>query len=264
MRVWDVGRRRCLASVRGHTNAVTALSGGFGKNSSFPATVLSASTDRTLRLWRLESQLRSPDLSSRCLHVLTGHSRGIAALRTLRGSSSEAGYKALSGDNGGDVSVWNLTTRSCIEKLAIAQSPIVGVWGDLGTGRCLAAASNGTLWQWGLSSSAHSKHVLDLGSELAAIDVSEDLQLAVASFENRTLSVLDLRRPNADALVAYASIATALAVDWGRRLLLAGTEAGPVLVLDLRRSPGGYPFRYRLQGHRSRVTALCLTGAALA
>lgn len=147
IRQFELERGKVVRTFRGHGDAVTALAIAPEQQQ-----VLSASRDKTVRLWTLTS--------GRCLHVLTGHTEGVTDL-TISPDESVA----LSAGLDKDLRLWNLTTAACDAVLQGHASHITGVritpdgrfafsvsrdrtlrlW-RLATGRCLRSIPEFTHW----------------------------------------------------------------------------------------------------------------------
>jgi WD40 repeat protein len=93
----------CSVSVlSGHTDAVTCLQVDESlSHPPFPV-LMTGSWDRTVRIWNLET--------GECLKVLTGHTRGIRAIRF-------DSAKLITGGMDGTIRIWNWRTGDCIRVL---------------------------------------------------------------------------------------------------------------------------------------------------
>jgi F-box/WD-40 domain protein MET30 len=93
----------CSVSVlSGHTDAVTCLQVDEAlSHPPFPI-MMTGSWDRTIRIWNLET--------GKCLKVLTGHTRGIRAIRF-------DSAKLITGGMDGTIRIWNWRTGDCIRVL---------------------------------------------------------------------------------------------------------------------------------------------------
>ena len=91
--LWDLGARRVVRHLRGHTGNVNAIAfSGDGSR------LLSGSSDKTLKLWDVDT--------GRCLRTLTGHAREVTSVGLTRD-----GRLAASGGWDANAILWDLDAR---------------------------------------------------------------------------------------------------------------------------------------------------------
>jgi WD40 repeat protein/serine/threonine protein kinase len=95
LRLWDIGKRTCLATLEGHQDEVTSLA--FNPKCH---QVASGSADRQIRIW--------DSASRRCLAVLKGHTGIVTSVIYDPG-----GEHLLSGSEDGTVREWDLSRSVC-------------------------------------------------------------------------------------------------------------------------------------------------------
>jgi len=191
VRVWDVGNKKAVAVLEGHTTTVTcvAVAGGGGGTR-----IVSGSLDGSVRVWDGDSWslmwvLAGHDRSVRHLAVVGGHGGSDgdgSARRVVSGSydgtvrvwdvdTGEPGYVFCSDDNvscvaavgdtarlvsggwGGTVRVWDVGKPSAVAELDCGQAEIkglavVGAGDDAGSKRLVIATEDGTLATWDMVS----------------------------------------------------------------------------------------------------------------
>ncbi|GAK57023.1 serine/threonine protein kinase with WD40 repeats [Candidatus Vecturithrix granuli] len=143
----DVKFGKYQRRYRGHKDGITAV-----VTAPVGDAVISASSDTTLRLWKL--------LSGKCLHVFTGHSKGVTSLALTPDEKT-----VVSGSLDKTLRVWDLSSGKCRHILeghksaitAVTVSPdgrlVVSVGRDktlrlwsLHTGKCLKVFKEYTYW----------------------------------------------------------------------------------------------------------------------
>jgi WD40 repeat protein/DNA-directed RNA polymerase subunit RPC12/RpoP len=109
VKVWDVDSHECLASLVGHSDAVTCVA--VAKDEKRAA---SGSFDQTIRLWNLET--------GKCLTTLTGHSDKVYSVQI-----TPDGRFVVSGSSDKTVKVWDLDAGTCVGTLEGHQSHVASV-----------------------------------------------------------------------------------------------------------------------------------------
>jgi WD40 repeat protein len=122
-------RGACLATLAGHADWVTAVA------VVGPGRAVSASSDRTLRVWDLER--------GACLAALQGHTDEVRAV-------APAGPgRAVSAAADGTLRLWDLERGACLAALQGHTGGVRAV-APAGPGRAVSAAADGTLRLWDL------------------------------------------------------------------------------------------------------------------
>lgn len=104
----EILRCKLLAHVQAHQKPITALHLEGGR-------VVSASDDRTLKVFRLEDWM--------CLYTLYGHHSSITALYLDKGPP----YSAASGSKDTTIRLWDLLTGCCVHKLCAHDEPVISL-----------------------------------------------------------------------------------------------------------------------------------------
>ena len=93
----DGHKTRCLRTLAGHLSWVCAVAVLEGDR------IVSASNDKTLKVWSLTS--------GECLQTLTGHSGRVNAVAVLEGD------RIVSASDDGTLRVWSLVSGECVQAL---------------------------------------------------------------------------------------------------------------------------------------------------
>ncbi|KAG0061833.1 hypothetical protein BGZ90_003360 [Linnemannia elongata] len=108
VKIWKISSGQLLKTLRGHRAAVNAVQ--FSPESAAPSPfrgnprlVVSASGDKTIKVWSFET--------GECLRTLEGHARGIACIQF-------EGNVVVSGSSDQSIKIWDLSTGACINTLA--------------------------------------------------------------------------------------------------------------------------------------------------
>ncbi len=198
---------------------------------------LSASDDRTVRLWDLDSG----DIS-RDSRVLTGHTDRVTALVALPGRRS-----ALSGSWDGTVRLWDLDSGDSRVLAGHAESVTALV--ALSDSRVLSGSWDGTVRLWDLDSGDSRVFMGHTGGVEALVALSDGR--ALSGSDDRTLRLWDLDSGDSRVLAGHTERVTALvALSDGR--VLSASDDGTVRLWDLQSESRV------LTGHTDRVTALAV------
>jgi len=139
VRTWDLRRGECTAELRGHLGEVTALAIGAERS------LLSASADRTLRVWSCFGS--GGQAAPVCRAVLSGHTGAICAA-----AADFERARAASGSRDRSVRVWDLASAACIAALEDLSWPVYSIAADFVTGLLLAGSGQGALRVWRVGS----------------------------------------------------------------------------------------------------------------
>ncbi|KAF9125795.1 hypothetical protein BGW39_007136 [Mortierella sp. 14UC] len=108
VKIWKISTGQLLRTLRGHRAAVNAVQ--FSPESAAPSPfrgsprlVVSASGDKTIKVWSFET--------GECLRTLEGHARGIACIQF-------EGNVVVSGSSDQSIKIWDLSTGACVNTLA--------------------------------------------------------------------------------------------------------------------------------------------------
>lgn len=134
VRIWDVMSGQCIKTLDGHTSQVNSASYSPDEN-----TIISASSDKTVKIWDLNS---TKDNKTSCLKTIKGHHGGVNYA-----SFDKEGRKIVSASKDHSIRVWNINSGKCIDSLI----------NNAGSVLCSTFSSNG---QYVLASSAWGNVIL--------------------------------------------------------------------------------------------------------
>jgi serine/threonine protein kinase len=182
---------QCLRTLTGHTDWVKAVAlTGDGRRA------LSGSTDKTLKLWDLET--------GQCLRTLTGHKAGVNAV-----ALSGDGRRALSGGTSKTpLKLWDLATRKkCLRTLTghTAEVTAVALSGD--GRRALSGGRDHTLKLWDLETGECLHTLTGHTRSVNAVALTGDGRWALSGSEDKTLKLWDLAAAGAYAYRAALELA---------------------------------------------------------
>ena len=115
IKVWDLERRCCVRTLRGHEGAVKCVAtfglhrgGGGGFNTG--VRVLSGGSDKMVRVWDLGT--------GQCVHSMKGHTGGITSCAVFaHGSGGRRAELCLTGSEDESLRVWDLDHGECVKVL---------------------------------------------------------------------------------------------------------------------------------------------------
>eukprot|EP00842_Homolaphlyctis_polyrhiza_P001764 jgi/Hompol1/2589/HPOL_002962-RA len=108
IKIWDIGSGACVATLKGHSQAVTCLK-------MCDEFLYSGSLDRTIMKWDL--------VDNRCDQVIEGHTEWIKAL------DANSQY-LISGGWDETVHVWSKATSALLYKIVLGMGPILSIQCD--------------------------------------------------------------------------------------------------------------------------------------
>jgi WD40 repeat protein len=242
----------CDAVLCGHADAVYALL------ALRDGRVLSASADRTLRLWHARTAHSgggggggASSGGDACAAVLEGHTDFVLALSALEDDGDDAPPRAVSASWDATLRVWRLGGAPCCERALVGHAGPVRTVAALprrrrgGAARCVSGAADGTLRLWDADSGA-CERVIELAHARSGSSVQQTQQQTSAPPGVLALAPLSARR------IAVASDDGSLRV-WA----LGGTASGAVAA-----AADDALCERSLRGHAKKVYALALSGAA--
>ena len=165
----------CTAILEGHSKCINSIS--ICENSRF---AISGSSDKTLRVWNLES--------GQCLNVLEGHSGGVIST-----SISPDGCLAVSGDDDFTLRLWCLKSGECLKVFAGHTGFINSIALSADVRFALSGSSDKTLRLWNLESGECLKVLDGHTDSIRTIAFSNDGRLAISASEDKTLRTWDLK-----------------------------------------------------------------------
>jgi hypothetical protein len=197
---------------------------------------VSASSDKTLRLWDLES--------GHCLRTLEGHTSGVGSV-----SVTPDGRGAVSASYDKTLRLWDLDSGACLRTLEGHTSAVKSVR-VTPNGRCAVSAGydDKALRLWELHSGA-CLHILEGHTDrIESVRMTPGGHHAVTVGVDRTLRLWDLESGTCLAVVrAPAPLLTAAYGVCGPvAYVVAGTSSGAVLTYEARGLPASPPVASRV------------------
>lgn len=138
IRIWDPTTGQCVCTLRGHTDAVCSLSAAEGNR------LVSASWDKTARVWLLDASGEASDVSAKCVATLAGHQAAVWDALLL---SSTDVVVTCSADRA--LKLWNVGSGSCTSTVT-GHTDVVRALSALPFGGLISVAndSSARLWKW--------------------------------------------------------------------------------------------------------------------
>ncbi|HMA33966.1 MAG TPA: NB-ARC domain-containing protein [Chloroflexia bacterium] len=225
-------------TLLGHTGVVTAVAlTGDGTRA------VSASEDRTLRVWDLAS--------GAAIHILAGHRGEVEAVAV-----TADGTRTVSASRDGTLRVWDLASGALLQNLAGHTHWVtaVALTGD-GT-HAVSASWDHTLRVWDLGTGALLQTLQGHTDDVLAVAVTPDGAHAVSGARNSALRIWDLRTGAARPTHrAHTGAVGAVAVTRDGQRAVSGAYNGTLRVWDLHTGAA----LYALRGHTAAVRAIAVT-----
>ena len=140
---------------------------------------VSISSDRTLRIWDMQS--------GACLYTLKGHSRWVNAV-----SITPDGRRCVSASGDYTLRVWDLDTGSCLHTLEEHSGEVYAVSITPDGQHCISASSDCTLRIWDLASGSRLKILKGHSGGVHAVSITPDGQRCVSASSDCTLRIWNL------------------------------------------------------------------------
>ena len=235
--IWDYATGKELKTLKGHTNAVTALTflpGG--------ELLASGSQDNTIHLWNLKT--------GETLKTLKGHTETVTALILLEG-----GELLASGSQDNTIRLWNLKTGETLKTLQ-GHTSWINALALLPGGEHLASGSaDMTIRLWNLKTGETLKTLQGHTGGVTALTLLPGGELLASVSQDKTIRLWNLKTGETlKTLQGHTARVTALALLPGGELLASGSWDKTICLWDLKT---GETLKI-LQGHTSFVTDLTL------
>ncbi|MBD2155090.1 serine/threonine-protein kinase [Leptolyngbya sp. FACHB-16] len=262
----------CVFNLEGHTGPVTAIA-----ISPDGLLLASGSTDRSIKLWHLESGTLMHTWSGRSLRFQAGHTEAIATL-----AFSADGCTLISGSEDCTLRWWDLETRKLIRRspehgwlisaLALSQNGalvasgggdgLINLWEQESgeplahlhkhrdrisslllspDGQTLISGSyDRTLRLWDLRSDRIIRTLWGHSDRISATAISSNWLTLISTGWDRTLRFWNLSEGKAvHTQLAHQDAVTCLALSPNNRLLASGSEDNRIKLWDLKRTESG-------------------------
>ena len=204
---------------------------------------VSASEDRTLKVWDLES--------GRALRTLEGHAAFVACVAV-----TADGQRAVSGSGDNTLKVWDLESGRALRTLEGHSSYVYGVAVTADGQRAVSASEDRTLKVWDLESGRALCTLEGHASYVYGVALMTDGQRAVSASWDNTLKVWDLESGRVlRTLEGHAAYVYGVAVTADGRRAVSASHDRTLQVWDLE---SGRALR-TLEGHSSYIYGVAVT-----
>jgi WD40 repeat protein/serine/threonine protein kinase len=231
-------RPACLRILRGHTDALTGVS-----VSRDGRLAISASEDRTLRLWDVTS--------GECLQTLTGHTGPVN-----RVAMSSDGLTAVSSARDRTVRIWDLAAGRCLHVLREHADNVRGLALTPDGVLAVSAGDDDTIRLWHVPSGQWQATLPGDCGRVGAVDVTPDGKMVVSGGWDGSVRLWDTRsRECVRIFQSYTGPVVAVAVAADGTSVLSGGHDMRVRLWDVI---AGSCLRV-LEGHTNGVREVALT-----
>ena len=204
---------------------------------------VSASWDRTLKVWDLET--------GRALRTLEGHAGSVRGVAVTPG-----GKRAVSASEDKTLKVWDLATGSELRTLEGHASLVSGVAVALDGRRVVSASWDNTLKLWDLETGCALRTLEGHSDAVHAVAVTVDGRQAISASFDKTLKVWDLETGRVlRTLEGHSYVVSGVAVTPDGRLAVSASGDKTLKVWNL--STGRV--LHTLEGHSASVEGVALT-----
>jgi WD40 repeat protein len=204
---------------------------------------VSASEDRTLRVWDLTS--------GACLRVLRGHTHWIQSV-----SATPDGARAVSASLDHTLRVWELSSGECLRVLKGHTAGVESVSVTPDGARAVSASHDGTVRLWDLTSGACLRVLVGPTQWVWCVSVTPDGARAVSASQDGTLRVWDLTSGAClQVLVGHTDLVRSVSVTLDGARVVSASQDRTLRVWDLEK---GVCLQV-LEGHIESVSTLGLT-----
>jgi WD40 repeat protein/nucleoside phosphorylase len=229
------GETRTIIGHRGPVNACAMTADG--------QRVVSASDDKTLRIWDLRT--------GQLVAALEGHGSSVTACAV-----SGNGRRVISASRDWTLGVWDLETGRALARLKGHWSPVWACGLTADGRRAVSIAEDGILKVWDLETAQALSTLEGLDGWGKAFALTADGRRVVCGSREGTLGVWDLRTGTAmSTLEGHEGPITACAVTGDGRVVSASRD-GTLRIWELRTGR----CLAKLEGHEGPVTACAVTG----
>jgi WD40 repeat protein/serine/threonine protein kinase len=249
LRVWDLESGQLVRTLEAHTDRVNAKAHiGNAQTGAVAITpdgdrAISASADRTLRLWDLES--------GQLLRALEGHTDRVNAVAVTPDCD-----RAISASGDRTLRVWDLKSGQSVRTLEGHLDVVNAVAVTPDSHGAVSASSDHTLRVWDLESGQSVRTLEGHLDGVNAVAITPDGRRAISGSADHTLRVWDLESgQSVRTLEGHTNSVTAVFVMPDGRGAISGSADHTVRMWDLESSQ----LVRTLEGHTDWVTAVVVT-----
>ncbi|MCU0568185.1 MAG: protein kinase [Oculatellaceae cyanobacterium Prado106] len=276
-----------VQTLLGHQGGITAIA----LHPSAPI-LASGSTDRTIKLWQLDSGKLLHTFAGRSLFSHQGHRDRITALAfspvgdiLFSGSEdgtikewdirsrqlvntlpepgwgisaltvSEDGWTLVSGGGDGVIHFWDLERQKCLKSLAQHQDWVSGLILSPDEQTLISSSFDKSIRLWDLKSDRLLNTLMGHVERVTAIAITPDWQTLISGSTDKTLKIWDLPRGELRrVLAAHQDAVNAIAIDPHQEWFASGSEDGTLTIWDLQQAE-----RITTLRHSWAVSAIAFT-----
>ncbi|WP_437305670.1 TIR domain-containing protein [Sorangium sp. So ce388] len=249
LKVWDLATGELLSTLEGDFEGLSTLeeghSGGVTACAVSPdgQRIVSASYDRTLKVWDLAS--------GKLLSTLEGHSGGVTACAV-----SPDGQRIVSASHDETLKVWDLASGKLLSTLEGHSEGVTACAVSPDGQRIVSASDDRTLKVWDLASGKLLSTLEGHSGGVNACAVSPDGQRIVSASDDKTLKVWDFASGKLlSTLEGHSDRVTACTVSPDGQRIVSASYDRTLKVWDLATGK----LLSTLGGHSDRVTACAVS-----
>ncbi|MBD3883575.1 serine/threonine protein kinase [Phormidium tenue FACHB-886] len=236
---------RCVQTLIGHTGEVTALS--LSPNGQI---VASGSSDRTIKLWRLETGELLHTFAGRSLWSTAGHRDWISAL-----AFGFDGRVLISASNDGTVKLWNLSNRQLISTLPSNGWAVSAIAFDSDGALLVSGNSDGLIQLWDAETDEPLADLAQHQERVSALVIDQTGQYLVSGSYDRTICLWDLKQDRViKTLRGHVDRVSALALTPDGTILISASWDKTLKIWDCK---FGEQLKV-ISAHRDRINCLAL------
>ena len=236
---------RCTQTLSGHTGEVTALS-----LSPSGRILASGSSDRTLKLWRLETGELLHTFAGRSLWSTAGHQDRITAL-----AFGFDGRVLISASQDGEIKLWDLSTRQLISTVPSHGWDILSIALTPDGDRLVSGSGDGIIQLWDAETDELLANLKQHQDQVSALAIDRTGQLLVSGSYDRTICLWDLESDRLiKILKGHVDRVSALAFTPDGSILISGSWDKTLKIWDCKL---GEQLRV-ISAHRDRINSLAM------
>jgi WD40 repeat protein/tRNA A-37 threonylcarbamoyl transferase component Bud32 len=236
---------RCLQTLAGHMGEVTALS--LSPSGRFLA---SGSSDRTLKLWRLETGELLHTFAGRSLWSSAGHQDRISAL-----TFGFNGRVLISASQDGEIKLWDLSKRQLISTVPNHSWGVLAIALTPDSDRLVSGSGDGVIQLWDAETDRPLANLAQHQNQVSALAIDRSGQLLVSGSTDRTICLWDLKSDRLiKTLKGHVDRVSALALTPDGTILISGSWDKTLKVWDCKL---GEQLRV-IAAHRDRINSLAM------
>jgi serine/threonine protein kinase len=236
---------RCLQTLAGHTGEVTALS--LSPSGRFLA---SGSSDRTLKLWRLETGELLHTFAGRSLWSTAGHQDRISAV-----TFGFNGRVLISASQDGEIKLWDLSTRQLISTVSNHSWGVLAIALTPDSDRLVSGSGDGVIQLWDAETDQQLANLAQHQDQVSALAIDRSGQLLVSGSADRTICLWDLKSDRLiKTLKGHVDRISALALTPDGTILVSASWDKTLKMWDCKL---GEQLRV-IAAHRDRINCLAM------